>query len=97
MANTADLHQVERITREGFHFCDEDAFKYVTEVMENSVWRKAVTVDGGLYWATPDPGDIGEPVHGKFQMRSFGDFVLLAPDDDVLKEDPDVTLEKIRR
>jgi hypothetical protein len=75
----------------------EEARNYVTEVLDNCVWRKATTVDGNMYWATNNTGGIGEPVHGNFKFRRAGDYLLLAPMDEHVPDDPEARAKAIRQ
>jgi len=93
MANMAHLHKDNGINRDEIHIGDEEAHKYVTEVIDNCVWRRAIPVDGTMYWATPNSGEIGEPIEdGDYKVRHFGDYALLALKDE---EHPDA--EEIRK
>ena len=65
-----------------FHYGDQDAEDYITEVLDNCVWRKAVNVDGKMYWATSDPNKLGAPVEGQYKYRHFWSYMLLAPIDE---------------
>lgn len=76
------------------HLGDEESSKYVTEVIDNCVWRKAVNVDDKIYWATKTPGELGEPVTGAaYKFRHYGDYILLAPKDEDGRNDA----EEIRK
>lgn len=63
--------------------------EYVHRIIDENVWRKAVHVDGELRWVNGS-GGIGDPVafDRVWKMRSFGEYMLLAPKEEV--EEPDI-------
>lgn len=56
---------------------------YVHKLLSENVWRKAIHVDGEFKWVD-ESGSLGEPVSmdRTWKMRSFGQYVLLAPKDE---------------
>jgi hypothetical protein len=82
--------------REKLHYGDE-AGDYVTEVLENCVWRQAITVDGITYWTTKD-GRPGETVANRsYKYRHKGSYMLLAPMDADPKEHGMTESEEIKK
>ena len=74
-----------------------DAEDYVTEILENCVWRRAVTVDGKTYWSKKD-GGIGEPIcSGSFKYRRMDSYMLLAPIETDPEEHPGAESERINK
>jgi hypothetical protein len=77
---------------------NEEADDYITEVLDGCVWRKATSVDGKVYWATNNTGGIGEPIQGgNFKFRHMGDYLLLAPMDEHVPDDPEARAKAIRQ
>ncbi|USP79427.1 hypothetical protein yc1106_06701 [Curvularia clavata] len=76
----------------------EEAKSYVTEVLDNCVWRRATVVDGKTYWATDETGGIGEQIQdGKFKVRHMGGYLLLAPIDEDDSDDPEARAKAIQK
>lgn len=77
---------------------NDEANKAITEVLDNSVWRKANLIDGKAYWATESAGAIGEPVvNGNFKIRHMGDYVLMVPIDDDEPTDHEARARAIKK
>jgi hypothetical protein len=57
--------------------------KAVSEIIDNSKWRKALLIDGELRWATQESNSIGGKVGNEgdltWKMRQIGDWFYLAP------------------
>ena len=93
---TNEADPVETTGRDKFHLGAE-AEDYITEVLENSVWRRAVTVDGKTYWETKDDG-LGEVItNGSYKYRHMGSYLLLAPMDPDPEELPGAGRENINK
>jgi hypothetical protein len=73
------------------HIGDDESKKHIHELINNCVWKKAIMVDGELYWATGKAGEIGEPVTGQFKFKHYVKYWLLAPVDN---KDDDPVAEK---
>jgi len=95
MGNSTSSPQDHKADVPKIHFGNKAA-DYVHEVIDNCVWRKAVSIDGKLYWATSKPGELGELItDGSYKVRHYRDYILLAPKDGLTDEDPDAGAERI--
>jgi hypothetical protein len=84
------------IGQEKLHYGNK-ANDHVTEVLENCVWRQAITVDGITYWTTKD-GQLGEPVgDGSYKYRHKGSYMLLAAMDTDPEEHDMTESDKINK
>jgi hypothetical protein len=59
--------------------------EYIRDILSKNIWRKAVQVDGELRWTDESGTQVGElvPTDGAWKMRSFGEYMLLAPEEEV--------------